>query len=124
MNYFANVDAVHIFCREIFPAIKKKVPDTQFYIVGSNPGPSINKLHNPSRGIHVTGWVPDIREYLNEASVCVVPLRIAQGIQNKILEAMSSGLAVVTTSDPVRGLNVKEGENIFIGDNPMTFALV
>ena len=92
MDYFANIDGVVWFTKEILPLIKKEIPEIQFYIVGSNPTKEVLSLSS-NNGVTVTGYVPDTREYLNKATVVVVPLRIARGIQNKILEAMAMGFA-------------------------------
>lgn len=93
MNYFPNIDAVLWFSQTIFPEILKYDPEIRFYIVGSNPTEQILKL--ASENIIVTGFVDDIRPYIARAAVAVYPLRIARGIQNKILEAMSMGITPV-----------------------------
>ena len=121
MDYHANVDAVLYFFRKIFPIIKDKEPDVEFYIVGSRPSPSILKLRK-DKNVVVTGYVDDVRKYLNKACAAVVPLRIARGLQNKILEAMSAGVPVVTTSKGNEGINAKIGQEIFVEDNPLLFA--
>jgi sugar transferase (PEP-CTERM/EpsH1 system associated) len=90
MDYFPNIDAVLWFCSTIFSKIVAQEPDVLFYIVGSNPGPQIKSL--ASDNVIVTGFVDDIRPYIAKAALAVYPLRIARGIQNKILEAMSMGI--------------------------------
>lgn len=90
MDYFPNIDAVVWFCNEIMPSVIKVEPDVQFYIVGSHPDPAVRKLAGPN--VVVTGFVDDIRTYIAKAALAVYPLRIARGIQNKILEAMSMGI--------------------------------
>jgi sugar transferase (PEP-CTERM/EpsH1 system associated) len=121
MDYYANIDGVIWFSREIFPLIKKEIPEVQFYIVGSNPSKEILSLskHN---GIKVTGYVPDTREYFRKASVAVVPLRIARGIQNKILEPMAMGIPVVATSEALKGTQATLGDGIRVGDRSEDFA--
>lgn len=121
MDYFANIDGVSYFCKEIFPLIKKAHPDAEFYIVGHRPTASVRALAG-IEGVKVTGSVADIREYLSGASVCVVPLRIAQGVQNKILEAMASGLPVVTTSKVLSGVNAQPGKDLLVADESSDFA--
>jgi sugar transferase (PEP-CTERM/EpsH1 system associated) len=121
MNYFANVEGVLYFCREILPLIRKEVPDIRFYVVGSNPVKAIKQLTS-DKNVVVTGFVDDVRPYVVDSAVCVVPLRIARGIQNKVLEAMASGVPVVTTTKGNEGINAKTGEEIFINDNPEDFA--
>lgn len=93
MDYFPNIDAVTWFCTAIFPEILKIVPDVRFFIVGSNPTKEIKAL--ASSNVIVTGFVDDIRPYIARSALAVYPLRIARGIQNKILEAMAMGITPV-----------------------------
>lgn len=119
MDYYANVDGVLWFAEKILPIVKKAVPDIMFYIVGSNPDKSLKNLEGEN--IKVTGFVDDIREYYMAADICVIPLRIARGVQNKVLEAMSMGRPIVSTPAAVQGiseyndlpLDVKEKEKEF-----------
>jgi sugar transferase (PEP-CTERM/EpsH1 system associated) len=120
MNYFPNSDAVVHFHRQIFPLIKRQNPDAHFIIAGMHPTPEIRKLAD--RHTTVTGFVPDIRAYLSKAAVCVVPLRIAMGVQNKILEAMAMGVPVIATSIANRGINAKHEREILVADDPASFA--
>lgn len=103
MDYWANADAVIWFVTEVFPSIRKDVPDVEFYIVGAHPTEAVRKL-GEQEGITVTGAVEDIRPYLLYASLAVAPLRIARGVQNKVLEAMAMGKAVVATSAALDGI--------------------
>jgi len=120
MNYFPNSDAVVHFHRHIFPLIKRQVPAAQFIIAGMYPTTQIRKLAD--RHTTVTGFVPDIRAYVSKAAVCVVPLRIAMGVQNKILEAMAMGVPVVATSAANRGINATHEREILVADEPESFA--
>jgi sugar transferase (PEP-CTERM/EpsH1 system associated) len=97
MDYFPNVDAVQWFANEIFPLIRKRVPSVGFVIAGRNPTPRVRNL-SKLPGIHVTGAVPDIRPYLQGAALVVAPMRIARGVQNKILEALAMDVLVVASS--------------------------
>jgi sugar transferase (PEP-CTERM/EpsH1 system associated) len=121
MDYFANVQAVQWFVAEILPLIRQHEPQTEFLIVGSNPNNEVKKLAEQP-GVRVTGTVKDIRPYLREATACVVPLRIARGVQNKLLEAMACGKAVVATSESAAGLRVTNKEQLLIADSPADFA--
>lgn len=121
MDYFANVDGVLNFCSFILPLIKREIPEVKFYIVGNNPSYEIKKLAK-DKNIFVTGFVEDIRPYLEKAAVCVVPLRIARGIQNKILEAMAMGVPVVATPQAAEGIEAKAGRDLFIENKPQRFA--
>jgi sugar transferase (PEP-CTERM/EpsH1 system associated) len=121
MDYFANIDGIIYFCNEILPLIRERIPEVKFYIVGSNPARSVRALSN-GKDIFVTGFVEDIREYLKDDAICVIPLRVTQGIQNKVLEAMASGLSVVITSKAVLGLKPQADKNVLVADNPQDFA--
>lgn len=103
MDYWANVDAVNWFAHAIWPAVRRALPRAEFWIVGTRPGPVVQQLANLP-GVVVTGRVPDTRPYLQHARVAVAPLRIARGVQNKVLEAMAMGLAVVATPAACTGL--------------------
>ncbi len=120
MDYHANVDGVLWFCHEIFPAIREKYDNIMFYIVGSNPDSKVRDLKR-IKGVRVTGFVKDIRPYYEMADICVIPLRIARGVQNKVLEAMSMGKAVVTTSTVVKGINSGYEHSLLIADTSKDF---
>ena len=121
MDYFPNIDAALFFHQKIWPLIKKKRPDVEWVLAGRNPSPELMRLEREA-GIKVTGAVDDIRPYLWEASVSVVPLRIAMGIQSKILESMAAGVPIVTTSQAHEGLSAVPGRHLFVEDKPETFA--
>jgi sugar transferase (PEP-CTERM/EpsH1 system associated) len=104
MSYFPNQEGVTFFCRKVLPLIRQSVPDVQFIVVGRSPSPEIRRLESIP-GVHVTGFVPDVRTYLAKALLSVAPLSIAAGIQNKILEAMACGLPVIATSRAAQGLS-------------------
>lgn len=121
MDYFPNIDAMIFFCKEILPLVKEKLPDVILYIVGSSPTQEVQRLAN-NKDIIVTGYVDDTRPYIGKSAVCVVPLRVAQGIQNKILEAMSMGIPVVTTSFGNKGVGAEEDKEIVVADDKNKFA--
>ncbi|HWP45691.1 MAG TPA: TIGR03087 family PEP-CTERM/XrtA system glycosyltransferase [Candidatus Limnocylindrales bacterium] len=122
MDYLANVDGVLYFRNEILPRIKKEIPEVRFYIVGMNPVRKIRRLEKEDQNIVVTGFVKDTRQYLSKATVFVAPLRIARGIQNKVLEAMAMGIPVVATSVAFDGIKAIPGEALFVEDDPQEFA--
>ena len=103
MDYWANVDAVTWFAQEVFPQIVLRDPKARFYIVGGRPTPAVKQLESIA-GVHVTGGVPDVRPYLAHAVAAVAPLRIARGVQNKVLEAMAMAKPVLATSAAVEGI--------------------
>jgi sugar transferase (PEP-CTERM/EpsH1 system associated) len=121
MDYLPNVDAVEHFCGDIFPAVVRAVPGARFLIVGLNPGPAVRRLAELP-GVTVTGAVPEVRSYYRQAAVCVAPLRIARGIQNKVLQSMALGVPVVATSAAARGLESRPDEHILVEDDPARFA--
>jgi len=121
MDYWPNVDAVCFFAQKIFPLIKAKVPQAEFIIVGKNPTPQVRELEK-QKGVKVTGWVPDVKEYLAQAAVCVVPLRIARGIQNKVLEAMAAKVPVVATSVAMAGIEATPNRDFLLADESKQFA--
>jgi glycosyltransferase involved in cell wall biosynthesis len=116
-----NIEAVMYFYHDIFPILKEKITDLHFYIVGESPPDRIKRL-STDRDIIVTGYVDDIRKYVAKADVVICPMIIGGGIKNKILEAMSMGRAVVSTSLGAEGVDVTNGENILISDSPVEFA--
>jgi sugar transferase (PEP-CTERM/EpsH1 system associated) len=116
MDYYANIDGVVWFTKEVLPLIKREIPNVQFFIIGSNPTKEVIELSG-NDGVTVTGYVPDTREYLRKATVVVVPLRIARGIQNKILEAMAMGIPVVATPQAFEGIAAKPDRDLFLGED-------
>ena len=97
MDYWPNIDAVSWFATEVLPQLLQRWPGLRFYIVGRSPAPAVQTL--ASEHVVVTGTVDDVRPYLQHAAVVVAPLRIARGIQNKVLEAMAMGLPVVASQE-------------------------
>ncbi len=122
MDYFPNVDGALFFCQEILPRIQQVIPDAQFLIVGRNPEVSLRKTAERMPQVQVTGTVPDVRPYLSKAMVAVAPLRIARGVQNKILEAMAMELPVVGTTCAFQGLAVDTAYGMHVVDDPREFA--
>lgn len=116
MDYYANVDGVKYFAADVLPKIRAAVPDVHFYIVGSRPAPEVVALGSRP-GITVTGFVDDVRTYYGRAAVCVVPLRIARGIQNKLLEALAMGRPVVTTHAAAEGLEPGAADALRVADD-------
>src|SRR5262249_12060523 len=116
MDYYANVEAVEWFVTEVLPQIRKQEPRAEFFIVGSNPTARVKRLA-ARPGVTVTGFVEDVRPHLLGATACVVPLRIARGVQNKLLEAMACGNAVVATTQAAASLRVKSGEELLVADD-------
>lgn len=122
MDYWANIEAVVWFCRYVWPRVLKKCPDACFYIVGTNPSGEVLALHD-EKNIVVTGRVPDVRPYIYSSLVVVAPLRIARGVQNKVLEALSMDKFVVGTTMAFEGIEYKKCDiQIALADDKEKFA--
>lgn len=117
MDYRPNAEAVDSFARNAFPAIRAVHPDACFAIVGRNPTPPVQALSRLP-GVIVTGSVPDVRGWLAAADVVVAPLRIARGIQNKVLEAMAMARPVVASPQAAEGIDARDGEHLIIASDP------
>jgi sugar transferase (PEP-CTERM/EpsH1 system associated) len=107
MDYWPNIDAVTWFAQSMLPELRRSRPATRLHIVGRNPPPQVKAL--ASEAIDVTGTVPDVRPYLQHAAVVAAPLRLARGIQNKVLEAMAMARPVVAASTCVEALDAVAG---------------
>ena len=132
MDYLPNADAMLYFCREIFPIIKSHISDVKLHIIGKNPPAEILQLeeidgvevggHDESKEISAAGGYIDVRPYYDKCSVFIVPLRIGSGTRYKILDTLSKGKPIVSTSIGCQGIEVTDGMNIIIRDKPYDFA--
>ncbi|AMY10059.1 sugar transferase, PEP-CTERM/EpsH1 system associated [Luteitalea pratensis] len=104
MNYVPNADAAVWLAREIWPQVRVKMPEARLDIVGASPSPAVQELDDQSVGVTVTGSVADVRPYLWRAHAAVAPLRVARGVQNKVLEAAAAGLPCIVTPSVSAGL--------------------
>ncbi len=121
LRYPPNKDAIVWFGREIFPRIKDAVPEVELLIVGKEPVPTVTQMAEIP-GVSLIGYVNDLRPYLERAALMIVPLRFGAGMRNKILEAMASERAVVSTSLGCEGLEVIPGTHLEVADEPLSFA--
>jgi sugar transferase (PEP-CTERM/EpsH1 system associated) len=117
LDYRANIDGICRFCGEVWPQVRAAYPTATLAIVGRNPVRAVVDLQAVA-GVEVFASVADVRPYLAEASVVVVPLRIARGIQNKVLEGMAAGRAVIASREALEGIDVRSGENVIQADSP------
>lgn len=119
MNYFPNVDTILCFYHEVYPLIKNIMPEIRFYIVGSRPAPEIVAIGQQDPSCIVTGYVPDVRPYMCKAKLFVAPMKVAQGMQNKILEAMSMSVPVITYSQIAQPLGLDENDGVVKVNDPL-----
>lgn len=122
MDYRPNVDAVAWFAREVMPILAARGARVAFWIVGANPAPAVRALAAARGDVFVTGPVPDVRPYIAHAAVSVAPLRIARGIQNKVLEAMAMARPVVASGPAFEGVRAVPGRDLLVADDPAEMA--
>lgn len=122
MDYEPNVNSILFFIEEILPKIRSEIPDTILTIAGKNPVPNLVKAASNIEGIFLTGEVEDIRPFFEQAAVYVAPMTSGAGLKNKILEAWAMAKPVVATSMACSGIDVIDGENILVADDPNDFA--
>ena len=115
MDYWPNIDAVQWFASEVFPQLHAADPTLRFVIVGARPVAAVTALA-ARPGVLVTGTVPDVRPYIAHAAVCVAPLRIARGIQNKVLEAMAMARPMVVSPQALEGIDAAPGAELLVAD--------
>ncbi len=121
MDYDPNVDAVIYFANDVFPLIKQQFPNVKFVIAGQRPIEKVKALAQ-IKDVDVTGFIPDLSEMYNAASVVVAPLRFGAGTQNKVLEAMAMGIPVVCSNIGFEGLGINDGEGAFMRTDANSFA--
>ena len=113
MDYFPNEDAVLWFCENIWPDLKTRYPNAEFYIAGMQPSPKIQAL-SELPGVHVTGFVDDILDYYHKADLFVAPFRVARGVQNKVLQAFACGLPVISTPIGAEGIACEHEKHLLV----------
>jgi polysaccharide biosynthesis protein PslH len=122
MDWLPNEDAIRYFTEQIMPRIKQSVPDVTLTVVGRDPYPALLELSKRDVSVIVTGRVEDVRPYMEQAAVYIVPLRIGGGTRLKIYEAMAMEKPIVSTSIGAEGLPVTDGTEIVLADTPESFA--
>lgn len=122
MAYYPNQDGVHYFAEQIWPLVRRAIPAARLLVVGTDPPPAIRALADAGTGITVTGAVPDVRPYVWEADLCVVPLRMGGGTRLKIVEALAMEKAIISTSVGCEGIDVTPGRTLEVADTPAAFA--
>jgi len=122
MDWMPNEDAIQYFAKDIFPLIRKEVPEASLWVVGRHPSERTQALETENSGVFITGTVEDIRPFSWDASVYVVPLRVGGGTRIKIFEAMAMGKAIVSTPVGAEGLPVEHNKNILLEESAEGFA--
>lgn len=116
MGGIQNIIAFKRFWNNIYPIINQKIKDLVVYVVGANPPPEIQKLHN-GKNVIVTGFVEDVRPYLSRASVMILPLEIGVGFRGRTIEVLSMGIPVIGTHNAFDNLGLQNGKQGYITDN-------
>lgn len=122
MGYPPNQEAVHWFLEEVWPRVRARWPQACFSVVGARPSESLRALARRQPGARVVGAVPAMSPWLGQASLAVCPLRSGSGIQNKVLEALSTGTPVVATALANRGVGAEPGHHLLVADSAPEFA--
>jgi glycosyltransferase involved in cell wall biosynthesis len=120
MDYWPNAEGAIWFARSVLPLIRAARPQARFYVVGARPSGSVKSLAAPD--VVITGKVDDVRPYIAHAGAVVAPLKLARGLQNKVIEGMAMAKPVVTTSAAAQALDVSSGKELWIADEPAAFA--
>ncbi len=121
MDYRPNVDAMRWFCTHVWPLVRERVPGVRLYIVGQQPHADVQTM-GEAPDITVTGYVSDILPYFGGADVYIVPLRVGGGTRLKVLEALATGLPMVSTRLGAEGIDISDGEHALLADTPEAFS--
>jgi sugar transferase (PEP-CTERM/EpsH1 system associated) len=117
LDYRPNVDGVVWFCREVWPEVLARRPGSRFALVGRKPSAAVRRLADQP-GVDLVGQVPEVQPYLASSAVAVMPLRIARGVQNKVLEALAMGKAVVASPGAIEGIQAEAGVHLLAASTP------
>jgi glycosyltransferase involved in cell wall biosynthesis len=117
LGYHPNLDAARWLRSSLMPGLRRQVPEASLKLVGRDAPPALLELHSPEDGFDVVGEVPDVRPYLNEADLFVMPLRMGSGTRLKALEALASGVPVVSTPTGIEGLELENRRNVLTAES-------
>ena len=120
MGYGPNIAAITYFVQSVFPILRSHLADSELIVIGPNPPAKLVRTCSQA-GVKFLGYVPDLNEYLERATVSIAPMRSGSGIQNKVLEAMAAGIPVVATTVGLGGLRAVPGEHLLVADTPYDF---
>jgi glycosyltransferase involved in cell wall biosynthesis len=122
LSYPPNADGVRWFLNEIYPRVRSALPDAGLTIVGKQPPPDFVEAAAADPSVRVTGYVPDLQPYMDEAALVVVPVRAGGGMRVRILEAFARGMPVVTTTVGLEGIDAEPGRDVLVADTPEALA--
>ncbi|MGD8752349.1 MAG: glycosyltransferase family 4 protein [Anaerolineales bacterium] len=123
LHYPPNADGIRWFMQEVYPLIQRQLPEATLTIIGKNPPKDfLERASQKPQSIHVTGYVPDLIPYFEQAAVMVVPVRAGGGMRVRILEAFAQAMPTVTTTVGLEGIDACPGEEILVADTPSDFA--
>jgi polysaccharide biosynthesis protein PslH len=117
LDYLPNVEGSLWFCREVWPQVLRHRPEARLYLVGRRPSPAVQSLA-ALPGVELVGQVPDVRPYLAGSAVTVVPLQIARGVQNKVLESLAMARPTIASPQSLAGLNAQPGVHLLKASAP------
>ncbi len=117
LDYLPNIDAAVWFTQHVWPRIRSAIPAAEFRLIGRNPARAVQELSSVP-GVNLIGGVPDVRPYLQESAVVVVPMRLSRGLQNKVLEALAMGKATVVAPPALAALEAKPGVDLVRAESP------
>ena len=123
LNYPPNADGIRWFMREVYPLVLQKIPDAFLWVIGKNPPSDFFEYEKECADhLKVTGYVDDLTPYFDQASLAVIPVKVGGGMRVRILECFARGVPVITTTIGAEGIDVADGQNIFIEDEEEKFA--
>lgn len=121
MNWYPNVEAADFIAKKVFPLLKKRFPLAKLVIAGANPPQHLIKLSQANENIRITGFIDDIRPFIEQASVYICPIMDGGGTKLKILDALAMAKPIVASAIAAEGIDVEEGRNIMLADSPQDF---
>lgn len=121
LDWYPNADAIRYFCTEVWPELKRRVPDITFDIIGRNASRDLKSFVTGLPGIRMHGYVPDVRPYIKQSKIFICPIRDGGGTRLKILDALAQGIPVIGTDIACEGLGVKHGEHVLYANTPKEF---
>lgn len=123
LDWYPNLDAMLYFCKEVWPLITKELPNIKLTIIGKNPGTELDNYVHKYKNINITGFVPDVREYMKKATIFICPIRDGGGTKLKILDAMAQGVPIISSALGCEGIDSEDGIHLLIANKPEEYLL-